>query len=91
MSAVIKYLKRNQKTHLNQLLELLAIPSVSTDVKRKPAMKKAAAWMQKRLKAVGCTTAKIHDTRSCTASGSAQKDARRSWFTATTMCSPSIR
>jgi len=62
MSAVIKYLKRNQKTHLNQLLELLAIPSVSTDVKRKPAMKKAATWMQKRLKAVGCTTAKIHAT-----------------------------
>ena len=62
MSAVIKYLKRNQKTHLNQLLELLAIPSISTDAKRKPAMRKAATWMQKRLKAAGCTKAEINNT-----------------------------
>lgn len=62
MSAVIKYLKRNQKKHLNQLLELLAIPSISTDETKTAAMATAANWMRERLGAAGCTKAEVHDT-----------------------------
>jgi len=62
MSAIVKYLKRNQKKHLEQLKELLAIPSVSTDAKANDDVKRAATWVQRRLKSVGCTRVEVHPT-----------------------------
>jgi acetylornithine deacetylase/succinyl-diaminopimelate desuccinylase-like protein len=62
MSAVLKYLKQNEKKHLEQLKELLAIPSISTDKKHAGTVRRAATWVQRRLEAVGCTRAEIIDT-----------------------------
>ena len=62
MSAVAKTIRASRERHLEELKELLRIPSVSTDPARKNDMKRAASWVQKRLKAAGCTKTKIHGT-----------------------------
>lgn len=62
MSSVTKHVKKLRSKHLAQLKELLAIPSVSTDPARKGDVKKAAAWMKKRLKEAGCQKVEIHPT-----------------------------
>ena len=62
MSSVAKHVKNLRSKHLAQLQELLAIPSVSTDPDRKGDVKKAAAWMKKRLKEAGCQKVVVHAT-----------------------------
>jgi acetylornithine deacetylase/succinyl-diaminopimelate desuccinylase-like protein len=62
MSSVAKTIRASRERHLEELKELLRIPSVSTDPARKGDMKRAASWVQKRLKAAGCTKTKIHAT-----------------------------
>ncbi|GAB5601606.1 dipeptidase [Thermus sp. FJN-A] len=46
---------------LEPLLEFLAIPSVSTDPARKEDVRKAALWLEERLKALGFRT-ELHET-----------------------------
>ncbi len=62
MTAVADYLQRNRSRHLDELQELLRIPSVSTDPDRAGEVRRAAGWVRDRLKAAGCTKAEIHDT-----------------------------
>ena len=46
---------------LSPLLEWLAIPSVSTDPARKEDVRRAALWLEERLKALGFRT-ELHET-----------------------------
>ncbi len=62
MSSVSKQLKKDEKRHLKELRELLAIPSVSTDSNHASDVKDAAKWVRKRLADAGCTTAELHET-----------------------------
>ncbi len=62
MNPAIEYVRDNRKRHLDQLTDLLRIPSISTDPKRKEAIGQAADWVFKRLKEAGCTQVKIHET-----------------------------
>jgi len=41
--------------HLNELFELLSIPTISAQTKHAPDMKRACEWLQKRLKKLGFT------------------------------------
>jgi acetylornithine deacetylase/succinyl-diaminopimelate desuccinylase-like protein len=48
-------LERREK-HLDELKELLRIPSISTDDRFKPDVQRCAAWVEARLKEAGLTT-----------------------------------
>jgi acetylornithine deacetylase/succinyl-diaminopimelate desuccinylase-like protein len=62
MSAVASHVKSHQDQYLDQLKELLSIPSVSTDPDRAGDVRRAAQWVHDRLKAAGCTKVELHDT-----------------------------
>jgi acetylornithine deacetylase/succinyl-diaminopimelate desuccinylase-like protein len=63
MSSVASYVREQRSRYVDQLKELLAIPSVSTEPERAPDVAKAATWVRDRLKAAGCTAAEIHPTK----------------------------
>ena len=43
-----RYLENNRQTHLDQLFELLKIPSVSADSSKRAEMDRAAQWVADR-------------------------------------------
>ena len=60
-ATVQTYLEQQRETHLQTLLELLKIPSVSADSRYQPAMQEAAAYVSRLLEQAGLQAA-IHDT-----------------------------
>ena len=62
MSAVATYVREHKQLYLDQLSELLRIPSISTDPDRRQDVRKAADWVKDRLRAAGCTRAEVHQT-----------------------------
>ena len=59
----MKKLIQNQKeVFINQLLELLKIPSISADPQYKDEVKKTAKWIKNALNDIGCTKVKIYET-----------------------------
>ncbi len=62
MSSVATYIRDQQQRYLDQLFELLRIPSISTDPNHRDDIHRAAAWVRDRLAAAGCTRAEIHAT-----------------------------
>ncbi len=51
-----------KKEYLNQLIELLKIPSISADPKYDNSIKKTAHWIERALNEIGCDYAKIYQT-----------------------------
>lgn len=51
-----------KKEYLDQLIELLKIPSISADPKYDQAIKKTAHWVEKALINIGCDNVKIYQT-----------------------------
>jgi len=62
MGSVVEFIRSHRKQHLNQLIELLSIPSVSTDPEHTGDVKKAADWVRKRLREAGCSRSEMHKT-----------------------------
>jgi len=62
MSSVSETIQNRRSSHLDELKELLRIPSVSTDDERKADVRRAGEWVRKRLFAAGCKTADLHPT-----------------------------
>jgi acetylornithine deacetylase/succinyl-diaminopimelate desuccinylase-like protein len=62
MGPVEQFLRSHRKQHLTQLVELLRIPSVSTDSQHSGDVKKAADWVRKRLREAGCSKSVTHKT-----------------------------
>jgi len=62
MSSLQAYVREHRPRYLEQLFELLSIPSVSTDSRHRVDMERAAQWVRSRLLAAGCTRAEIHPT-----------------------------
>ena len=62
MSAAGTYVRDNRDRHLAELMEVLRIPSVSTDPARAGEVKKAAAWVKARLARAGCTRTEVFET-----------------------------
>ena len=56
------YIKQNRDKFLNELLDLLRIPSVSADSKYKPDMLKAAEYVRDRMKEAGADRVEIFET-----------------------------
>lgn len=56
------YLEENKERFLNELLELLRIPSVSADSKFKGDVRRAAEFVRAKLTAAGLDKAEIHET-----------------------------
>ena len=62
MSPVREYLDTQRDRLLEQLQDLLRIPSVSTDPERKGEVRRAADWIRDRLEQAGCTRAELIET-----------------------------
>jgi len=63
MSCVARYLEEQKDNHLSQLKELLAIPSVSTAPGHAADVRRAAKWIERRLKDAGCTAVETVKTK----------------------------
>ena len=63
MKALSKYHTANKERYLEELLELLKIPSVSADPAYKGDVKKAANFVAKKLKAAGGQKVKVYPTK----------------------------
>jgi len=63
MSAAASYVRAHRNRHLDELMEVLRIPSVSTDPARAGEVKRAAAWVAARLTRAGCTKTEIFPTK----------------------------
>lgn len=62
MKELKQYLEANKSRFLDELLELLRIPSVSADPKYKGDVRRMAEATAQHLRAVGADTVEIHDT-----------------------------
>lgn len=62
MEATINYLRENKQQHLDELLELLKIPSVSADSKFKDDVFEAAEYIKGKLEEAGVDSAEICPT-----------------------------
>jgi acetylornithine deacetylase/succinyl-diaminopimelate desuccinylase-like protein len=63
MTAIADYLKKNRQRHLDEMKQLLAIPSISTDPERAKDVQRAGEWVRDRLKGAGCTRVELHKTK----------------------------
>ena len=63
MSAAAAFVRESRDRHLNELMDVLRIPSVSTDPARAGDVKRAAAWVKARLDRAGCTKTEIFETK----------------------------
>ena len=58
-----EYIESNQQRFLDELFELLRIPSVSADSKHKSDVRKAAEYVVKKLKDAGADTVELCETK----------------------------
>ncbi len=57
-----KYFAENNDAHLKEFIEFTSIPSISSIPAHKPDIEKAAAWIIKKLQAIGLTTVQLIPT-----------------------------
>ena len=57
-----KYIKENKDKFLNELIELLKIPSVSADIKFKSDVLDAASFLKRNLEKIGADNVQIFQT-----------------------------
>src|SRR5690606_5168075 len=62
MTTIKTYIDQNKDRFLEELFELLRIPSVSTDSKYKAEVRKAAEYLQQKLEAAGADKVEICET-----------------------------
>ncbi|GMA15353.1 dipeptidase (plasmid) [Deinococcus metallilatus] len=60
--AVEAYLRQHEARHLEELREFVALPSVSTDSRHAPDVRRAAEWVAAQLRAAGPLDVRVHDT-----------------------------
>ncbi|MGA8768637.1 MAG: dipeptidase [Candidatus Acidiferrales bacterium] len=60
---LIGYIDSKREEHLNELKELLRIPSVSTKSEHKPDIERAAHWVAEKLRAAGLENVEIAPTK----------------------------
>ena len=63
MEQVVKYIERNKQRYLNELRELLAIPSVSTNPENKKDIVTCSRWVADHLKSIGMNKVQIFPTK----------------------------
>src|SRR5690625_399593 len=62
MKSAKDYIEQNKDRFLDELIELLKIPSISADSTYKEEVVKAAKAVEERLKEAGCDVTEIHET-----------------------------
>lgn len=62
MEFIKNYIETNKDNLLNELLEVLRIPSISADSKYKPDVERTAQWMAEKLKAAGADNVEVFPT-----------------------------
>jgi len=62
MKAVQDHIKQNKKRYLDELLEVLEIPSISADSKYDKDVRRAAKFVAAKLKAAGAKKVKLYET-----------------------------
>jgi acetylornithine deacetylase/succinyl-diaminopimelate desuccinylase-like protein len=60
---LIDYIESKREDHLNELKELLRIPSVSTKSENKPDIERAAHWVAEKLRTAGLENVEIEPTK----------------------------
>ncbi len=63
LKEALEYAHKNRERFLNELKEVLAIPSISTDPEHKADMQRAAEWMAAHLRAIGMENVQIMPTK----------------------------
>ena len=63
MNSTQQYIRNNKDRYLNELIDLLKIPSISADPKYKDEVKKMADATANALKTAGCKKVKIYPTK----------------------------
>ncbi|NJM08224.1 dipeptidase [Candidatus Gracilibacteria bacterium] len=58
----LAYASEHQQLHIEQLMELLCIPSVSTLPEHKPAVRRAAEWVRNYLQNIGMSRVELIET-----------------------------
>jgi len=61
-NAALEYARTHRETHLQQLLELLAIPSVSTLPEHQGDVRRAAEWLAEQMTAIGLDGVHVYPT-----------------------------
>lgn len=62
LDTALEYAKQNRERFLNELKEVLTIPSISTDPERKADVQHAAEWMAAQLRSLGMNNVQIMPT-----------------------------
>ncbi|HZY11114.1 MAG TPA: dipeptidase [Bacteroidota bacterium] len=62
MKQILEYIDNNKQRYLDELKELLAIPSISTSPEHKPDIQRCAQWIADHLKKIGMKNSKIIPT-----------------------------
>ncbi len=62
MQNVLSYLEQNKERYLDELRELLAIPSVSTTKAHEADVRRCAEWVADHMKSIGLHNVQIHKT-----------------------------
>ena len=62
LSSYEKYIDDKMDAHLQEFIELVSIPSISSIPSHKPDVARAGAWIVNKLKAIGITTAQLIPT-----------------------------
>ncbi|MCA1032188.1 dipeptidase [Bacillus timonensis] len=63
MKAIEEYLLQNREIHLNELIKLLNIPSISSLLEHKEDVKQGAAWIADALTRIGMENVEIYPTK----------------------------
>lgn len=63
MEQVKDYIEKNKKRFLDELFELIRIPSISSELEHKPDMYKAAEYWKKTMIAAGVDKAEVFETK----------------------------
>ncbi|MFQ5859836.1 MAG: peptidase M20, partial [Anaerolineae bacterium] len=61
--AAINYADSHADEHLNELIELVSIPSISTLREHKPDIRRAAQWVADQMVAIGLQDVRIYFTK----------------------------
>ncbi|WP_066367267.1 dipeptidase [Neobacillus fumarioli] len=61
--SIITYLTKKRENHLEELKELLAIPSISSLPEHKEDVQKAAIWVANALQEIGMEKVEVHQTK----------------------------
>ena len=62
MKTILSFMESNRDRYLQELKELLAIPSVSSQSDRKPEMRRAAGWLHNHMTRIGLRNVQILET-----------------------------